>query len=173
MHADSLALADSKTGPRKVPLNAKAKRILAHQPRGESPFVFPSPQENAKALLRVANHLDAATDKEPTESLLFHGLIIVVPTLLGLAAKLALNALYIREQRTSPKSHDLLELFERLPAGLRRRLEQKMPSVPRVHPDLPSVFPGIREVLAANRTLFVEWRYLHERHGALAETSKY
>lgn len=29
--------------------------------------------ENAKALLRVTNHLDAETDKNPTDSLLFHG----------------------------------------------------------------------------------------------------
>ena len=45
VHADTLALADSKTGPRKVPLNAKARRILAGQPRGESLFVFPSPRD--------------------------------------------------------------------------------------------------------------------------------
>ena len=127
--------------------------------------------ENAKALLRVAEHLDAASDPRPTEPLLFHGMVIVVPTLLGLATELALKALHMREDGAFPKSHDLLELFDRLPARTRRRLEQKMPGVPGVHPDLPSVFPGIREVLAANRTLFVEWRYLHERHGALAETS--
>ena len=46
-----------------------------------------------------------------------------------------------------------------------------MPGVPPVHPQLPSVFPGIRDVLQANRTLFVEWRYLHERFRASAETS--
>ena len=127
--------------------------------------------ENAKALLLIVNHLDADTDKEPIESPLFRGLIIVVPTLLGLATELALKALHMRDEDTSPKSHDLLDLFDRLPAGTRRRLEQKMPGVPRVHPDLPSVYPGIREALEANRTLFVEWRYLHERPGALAETS--
>ena len=127
--------------------------------------------ENAKALLRVANHLDADSDKEPTEPLLFHGLIMVIPTLLGLATELALKALHMREEGTSPKSHDLLELFDRLPAGTRRRLEQEMPEVPGVQPDLPSVYPGIREALEANRTLFVEWRYLHERPRALAETS--
>ena len=122
--------------------------------------------ENAKALLCVANHLDADSDKEPTEPLLFHGLIIVIPTLLGLATELALKALHMREEGTYPKSHDLLELFDRLPAGTRRRLEQEMPGVPGVHSDLPSVYPGIREALEANRTLFVEWRYLHERpHG--------
>ena len=41
---DALALADSKTGPRSVPLNAQARRIIERQPRGESAFVFPSPQ---------------------------------------------------------------------------------------------------------------------------------
>ena len=41
---DMLALGDSKTGPRIVPLNAKARRIVERQPRGASPFVFPSPR---------------------------------------------------------------------------------------------------------------------------------
>ena len=44
---DALALADSKTGPRRVALNAKAQALLARQPRGESPFVFPSPHDSA------------------------------------------------------------------------------------------------------------------------------
>ena len=43
--------------------------------------------------------------------------------------------------------------------------------MPDVHPDLPSVYPGIRQVLAVNQTLFVEWRYLHERPQAVTETS--
>ena len=41
---DTLVLGDSKTGPRTVPLNARARRILGRQPRGRSEFVFPSPQ---------------------------------------------------------------------------------------------------------------------------------
>ena len=126
--------------------------------------------ENAKALLRVADHLDAQTDHEPTGTLLFHGLIIVVPTLLGLAAELALKALHLREGGTAPKSHDLIELFDRLSEGTRRRIERKMPGAPGP-PGLPSVRPGIREALGANRTLFVEWRYVHERSLAYAETS--
>ena len=43
VRGDALELADSKTGPRKVPLNSQARRILGRQPRGQSPFVFPSP----------------------------------------------------------------------------------------------------------------------------------
>ena len=39
---DTLALGDAKTGPRKVYLNARARRIIERQPRGQSPFVFPS-----------------------------------------------------------------------------------------------------------------------------------
>ena len=42
---DMLVLADSKTGPRRVPLNSQALRILERQPRTESPFVFPSPRD--------------------------------------------------------------------------------------------------------------------------------
>ncbi|MDE0173054.1 MAG: site-specific integrase [Defluviicoccus sp.] len=45
---DMLVLADSKTGPRKVPLNSRARAILERQPRGESPFVFPSPFDPAR-----------------------------------------------------------------------------------------------------------------------------
>ena len=39
---DMLALADSKTGPRTVPLGSRARDILDRQPRNGSPFVFPS-----------------------------------------------------------------------------------------------------------------------------------
>ena len=43
VQADMLVLVDSKTGPRRVPLNSQARAILERQPRGDSPFVFPSP----------------------------------------------------------------------------------------------------------------------------------
>ena len=43
-----LFLPDSKTGPRRVPLNTQARRILERQPRGESPFVFPSPRDPSR-----------------------------------------------------------------------------------------------------------------------------
>ena len=43
VQSDVLALADSKTGPRKVPLNSQARGILRRRPKGDSPFVFPSP----------------------------------------------------------------------------------------------------------------------------------
>ena len=43
-----LALADSKTGPRTVPLNTQARAILDRQPQGGSPFVFPSPLDPAR-----------------------------------------------------------------------------------------------------------------------------
>ncbi len=39
---DSLRLADAKTGPRTVVLNARARSILARQPRTGSEFAFPS-----------------------------------------------------------------------------------------------------------------------------------
>ena len=48
VQADGLALSDSKTGPRRVPLNAQARAILDRQPRTESPFVFPSPLDPSR-----------------------------------------------------------------------------------------------------------------------------
>ena len=41
--ADALRLADGKTGPRTVPLNAPARAVLQRQTQGESEFVFPAP----------------------------------------------------------------------------------------------------------------------------------
>ena len=48
VQGDMLVLADSKTGPRKVPVNSKAQAILERQPRSGSPFVFPSLSDPAK-----------------------------------------------------------------------------------------------------------------------------
>ena len=45
---DTLMLEDGKTGPRTVPLNSQAKRVLEEQPRTESPFVFPSPRDPSR-----------------------------------------------------------------------------------------------------------------------------
>lgn len=43
VQSDTLALADSKTGPRRVPLSDPARRIIERQTPGHSEFVFPSP----------------------------------------------------------------------------------------------------------------------------------
>ena len=48
VEGDTLALADAKTGPRKVPLNAPARRVLERQPKDGSVFVFPSPRNPAE-----------------------------------------------------------------------------------------------------------------------------
>ena len=48
VQGDVLALADAKTGPRRVPLNAHARSILDRQPRGASSFVFPSPYDPSR-----------------------------------------------------------------------------------------------------------------------------
>ena len=48
VQGDTLALVDSKTGPRKVPLGTQARRILERQPRGGSAFVFPSQSDPSR-----------------------------------------------------------------------------------------------------------------------------
>ena len=45
---DGLELLDSKTGPRRVFLNAEARAILDQQPRTGSPYVFPSPLDSSR-----------------------------------------------------------------------------------------------------------------------------
>ena len=42
VNGHTLALADSKTGPRSVPLNTPARHVIERQPRALSEFVFPS-----------------------------------------------------------------------------------------------------------------------------------
>ena len=55
VHDDTLVLADSKTGRRKVPLNTQARRILERQPRSARQFVFPSPFDPSRPrCLRLA-----------------------------------------------------------------------------------------------------------------------
>ena len=48
VHDGMLALKDSKTGPRTVPIGSGARAILDRQPRTGSPFVFPSPHDPAR-----------------------------------------------------------------------------------------------------------------------------
>ena len=48
VHDEYLVLADSKAGPRRVPLNSQARRILERQTRDGSPFVFPSPLDPSR-----------------------------------------------------------------------------------------------------------------------------
>ena len=48
LHDGMLALQDSKTGPRMVPLGSRARAIFDRQPRAGSPFVFPSPLDPAR-----------------------------------------------------------------------------------------------------------------------------
>ncbi len=50
VQGDALMLAEAKTGPRKVPLNSHARRIIERQPRQGSAFVFPSPRDPARPL---------------------------------------------------------------------------------------------------------------------------
>ena len=49
VEGDTLNLADSKTGPRKVFLNTPARAVIERQPRMDSPFVFPSPRDPERA----------------------------------------------------------------------------------------------------------------------------
>jgi len=49
---DTLDLADAKTGPRRVFLNAPACAILERQPRSGSAYVFRSPRDSGRPLYR-------------------------------------------------------------------------------------------------------------------------
>ena len=120
----------------------------------------------ATGLGRLVEHLDA----ERRDGVWREGTSIAVPVLLSLAVEIGLKAWYRKEGNRSPvKSHDLLELFDGLGENTRRRLEDKMPEVPGLMPDLPA-YPGIRNALRQNKNIFTEWRYAHEHNALYAET---
>ncbi len=53
VETDALNLVDSKTGPRKVYLNCKAREIIKRQRRTDSPYVFPSPHDPSQPTTRT------------------------------------------------------------------------------------------------------------------------
>ena len=71
---DRLVLADGKTGPRIVPLNAPARRILERRPRGGSPFVFPSPSDPTRPRSRNLAFWDRARREAGIEDVRLHDL---------------------------------------------------------------------------------------------------
>ena len=74
VHGDMLSLGDSKTGPRTVPLNSQARRILDRQPRGGSPFVFPSPRDASRPRCRALALWDRMRRKAGIEDCRLHDL---------------------------------------------------------------------------------------------------
>ena len=74
VQADGLVLADSKTGPRKVPLNSQARRILERQPRGGSPFVFPSPLDPSRPRSSQLSIWDRVREEAGIEDVRLHDL---------------------------------------------------------------------------------------------------
>ena len=74
IQADGLVLANSKTGPRRVPLNAQARRILDHQLRTESPFVFPSPLDPSRPRSCTLSIWDRVREEVGIEDVRLHDL---------------------------------------------------------------------------------------------------
>ena len=71
---DGLVLADSKTGPRRVPLNSQARRILDSQPQTESPFVFPSPLDPSRPRSSELSIWDRVREAAGIEDVRLHDL---------------------------------------------------------------------------------------------------
>ena len=74
VQADGIVLADSKTGPRRVPLNSQARRILDRQPRTDSPFVFPSPLDPSRPRGRDLSIWDRVREEAGIEDVRLHDL---------------------------------------------------------------------------------------------------
>ena len=71
---DRLVLADSKTGPRIVPLNTQARRVLDRRSRGASPFVFPSPRDFSRPRSRNLSFWPRARCEACIEDVRLHDL---------------------------------------------------------------------------------------------------
>ena len=74
VHADGLVLSDSKTGPRRVPLNSQARAVLDRQPRTESAFVFPSPLDPSRPRSRELSIWDWVREEAGIEDVRLHDL---------------------------------------------------------------------------------------------------
>ena len=76
MHGDGdgLYLTDTKTGPRKVPLNSQARAVLHRRPRNGSPFVFPSPQDPSRPRSRNLALWDRVRREADIEDVRLHDL---------------------------------------------------------------------------------------------------
>lgn len=121
----------------------------------------------ALALQKLVRSFEKGVDT-PSKAALFDGQFIAGPVLLTLSMELALKAWWAKENKDNdvPKSHDLLKLFDGLNEDTRTRLETAHPEVPNPYRGLPPIRSGLRSTLASNRSVFVEWRYLHELSSA-------
>ena len=70
----AMVLVDSKTGPRTVPLSSQARAVLDRQPRGESPFVFPSPLDPARSRCSALGLWDRVRREAGIEDVRLHDL---------------------------------------------------------------------------------------------------
>ncbi len=74
VRAEGLVLVDSKTGPRRVPLNSQARAVLDRQPRTESPFVFPSPLDPSRPRSRELSIWNRVRKEAGIEDVRLHDL---------------------------------------------------------------------------------------------------
>lgn len=120
--------------------------------------------EASRAMLRKIRILPApefGRFAEPSE----REHIGVEPMLLALAMELALKAWFVfdHDKSKTPKSHDLLKLFEDLKPESQERLDAEFKrSVVPYHPNFFYVDYSIRDILHQHKDAFVDWRYLHE-----------
>lgn len=71
----------------------------------------------------------------------FHGIFLAESTLPGQTPELALKALIMCSTGSSPKGHDLLDLFNRLPENMRRRVERRTQPEPARRAAAPAQAP--------------------------------
>ena len=74
-HEDTLNLADSKTGTRRVLLSSSARAILDRQPRTESVYVFRSPKNAGRPLSRRLSLWRSVHDEALIEDVRIHDLL--------------------------------------------------------------------------------------------------
>ncbi|MBN9217609.1 MAG: hypothetical protein J0I79_06615 [Mesorhizobium sp.] len=120
--------------------------------------------EAAKAILRKTQTFpgpDFRKPADPTE----REHVGVEPLLLALSMELALKAWFVfdHDDPKVAKSHNLIELFDRLKPESQEKLDAEFKrSVVPHHPSFFYIDYSIRDILYQHQDAFTDWRYLHE-----------
>ena len=131
----------------------------------------------AKSLQSVVKQLERnGSESLESDPFLIHGTTLAKAILLSLATEIALKALLCLERKKAPpKTHDLLELFNKLEPDTQELLRAEMPGWPDILKLLkltPFEYGSLPELLDHHRDAHTRWRFIYEKGWGVLRTSE-